>query len=148
MSTERPSDYYGSTPSAENPGPYDPKDVATTQSIVEALYDCISGPAGKPREWQRMKSLFVSAAHSIRTGKLPNGEFACKIMTNDEYIRQMDGWLVDNGFFEKEVHRVEDRFGNIAHVFSTYESRRKADDPEPFMRGINSIQLLFDGKRW
>jgi hypothetical protein len=34
------------------------------------------------------------------------------------------------------------------HVFSTYEARQKADDPKPFMRGINSIQLFNDGKRW
>jgi hypothetical protein len=37
---------------------------------------------------------------------------------------------------------------NIAHVWSTYESRHKEDDPQPFMRGINSIQLLYDDSRW
>jgi hypothetical protein len=51
-------------------------------------------------------------------------------------------------FFEKEVARRTESFGNIAHVFSTYESRRKSDDAKPFARGINSIQLMNDGKRW
>jgi len=37
--------------------------------------------------------------------------------------------------------------GNIAQVFSTYESRH-TKDAEPFQRGINSFQLLFDGHRW
>ena len=38
-------------------------------------------------------------------------------------------------------------FGNITHVMSTYESR-KSPNGEPFARGINSIQLYFDGTRW
>jgi hypothetical protein len=41
-----------------------------------------------------------------------------------------------------------DRFGNIVQLFSTYESRRAESDAQPFARGINSIQLHFDGKRW
>ena len=39
-------------------------------------------------------------------------------------------------------------FGNIAHVFSTYESKHAKDDAKPFARGINSMQLLRDGDRW
>ena len=44
--------------------------------------------------------------------------------------------------------RRADGFGHIMHVFSTYESRHREDDPEPFARGINSIQLMNDGRRW
>jgi hypothetical protein len=53
----------------------------------------------------------------------------------------------DEGFFESEIHRRVERFGAVAHVFSTYESRH-ARDEKPFVRGINSIQLVRDGKRW
>ena len=52
------------------------------------------------------------------------------------------------GFFEKEVARRVEQFGNIAHVWSTYESRHTNDAPEPYIRGINSIQLFNDGARW
>lgn len=52
------------------------------------------------------------------------------------------------GFFETEIARRTEEFGNIVHVWSTYEARHKADDSKPFMRGINSIQLINDGKRW
>ena len=45
------------------------------------------------------------------------------------------------------LRRVE-YFGSIAHVFSSYESFHTETDEEPFMRGINSIQLLNDGNRW
>jgi hypothetical protein len=33
-------------------------------------------------------------------------------------------------------------------LFSTYESRHAIGDAQPFQRGINSIQLVNDGKRW
>src|SRR6266545_1502914 len=51
-------------------------------------------------------------------------------------------------FFEREVARRADCFGNVCHVFSTYESRHAPLDEKPFARGVNSIQLLNDGKRW
>jgi hypothetical protein len=47
-----------------------------------------------------------------------------------------------------EIARRTERYGSVVHVFSTYESRRNADDAEPFMRGINSIQLLYEKGRW
>ena len=54
----------------------------------------------------------------------------------------------DAGFFETELARTTDSFGQIVHVFSTYEARHAPADAKPFMRGINSIQLYNDGKRW
>ena len=44
------------------------------------------------------------------------------------------------------VSRVQ-TFGNVAQVFSSYESRH-APGEAPFARGINSFQLVYDGKRW
>ena len=69
-------------------------------------------------------------------------------MSPQDYIERSGPWLVENGFFEVEVARKEDHFGNICQVFSTYESYRSKTDDKPFMRGINSIQLQFDGTRW
>src|SRR6266487_2848184 len=57
-------------------------------------------------------------------------------------------WDRERSFYEKEISRRTEQFGHIAHVWSTYESRHNADDREPFMRGINSIQLFHDGSRW
>ena len=56
--------------------------------------------------------------------------------------------LEKDGFHEREIARRVEQFGHIAHVFSTYESRHRRSDPQPFMRGINSIQLFNDGTRW
>lgn len=133
-------------PAAQTPAA-DPKDVATMDSIVAALYDVISGPAGQKRNWDRFRSLFVPGARLIPTGRRPTGEVVSRVRTPEDYI-QGGAQLEQNGFFEKEVSRRIEKFGNIVHIFSTYEARRKAEDEKPFMRGINSIQLMNDGKRW
>jgi hypothetical protein len=126
----------------------DPKDVATMDAIVAALYDVISGPVGQKRNWDRFRSLFVPGARLIPTGRRPTGEVASRVRTPEEYITGSSTLLEQNGFFEKEISRRVEKFGNIAHIFSTYEARHKAEDEKPFMRGINSIQLMNDGKRW
>lgn len=126
----------------------DPKDVATMDAIVAALYDVISGPAGQKRNWNRFRSLFVPGARLIPTGRRPTGEVVSRVRTPEEYIQGSARLLEQNGFFEREVSRRVEKFGNIVHIFSTYEARHKAEEEKPFMRGINSIQLMNDGKRW
>ena len=64
------------------------------------------------------------------------------------FIARAESTFKKNGFYEKEIARRVEQFGQIAHVWSTYESRHDPDDAKPFMRGINSIQLFNDGKRW
>ena len=128
--------------------PADPKDVSSPAAIVAAVYDVISGPAGQKRNWDRMRTLFVPDARMIPTGKKPTGESTRKVLTVEEYITNSGPFLEKDGFFEKEIGSKTEQFGNIVHVFSTYESRKTLADEKPFMRGINSIQLWYDGKRW
>ena len=117
-------------------------------AIIAALYNVISGPAGQKRNWDRMRSLFVPGARLIPSGPRPGGAYGARVVTVEEYITRSAPMMEAQGFFEAEIARKTDTFGNIAHVFSTYDSRHKADDAKPFARGINSIQLLNDGKRW
>lgn len=127
----------------------DPGDVASQDAIVAALYDVISGPAGQARDWDRFHSLFIpEGARLIPTGRAPDGTAGYTVLTPAGYIERAGRSLERDGFFEVEIGRVTQEFGNIAHVFSSYASRRTPDDPEPFSRGINSIQLLHDGERW
>jgi hypothetical protein len=128
-----------------------PEDVESIDAILNAVYDVISGPAGEARDWDRMRSLFLPEARLIPSGTAPDGSTRYLVWGLEEYISTAGGQLEANGFFEVEAHRIEERFGNIAHVFSTYESFRTVDEMEAgdhFMRGINSFQLLFDGDRW
>ena len=56
--------------------------------------------------------------------------------------------MTANGFFEHSIHNQQEQFGNMVQIWSTYESRHNANDAKPFARGINSFQLLNDGKRY
>jgi hypothetical protein len=107
----------------------------------------ISGPAGK-RNWDRFRSLFAPGARLIANGVRPTGEVVSRVMTVEEYAQRNGPFFEKNGFFEREAARHTDAFGHIAQVFSTYESLHAKDDAKPFQRGINSIQLMNDGKRW
>ena len=125
-----------------------PADVASIDSIIAAVYNVISGPAGKKRDWDRMRSLFVPGARLIPTGPRQAGGYGSRVLTVDEYIERASGLFEKEGFYETEAARVTEQFGQIAHAFSTYESRHAPGDAKPFQRGINSIQLMNDGKRW
>lgn len=56
--------------------------------------------------------------------------------------------LERDGFFERELGRKMERYGNIVHLMSAYDSKRTLQDAQPFARGVNSFQLWFDGRRW
>ncbi len=124
------------------------EEFITIDSTINAVYGVISGPAGQKRDWDRMRSLFQPEARMIAVGKTREGAIRKAVYTVEDYIKTSGPFLEERGFFEKEIARKVEQYGNIAHVFSTYEARMKAEDPKPFMRGINSFQLWNDGKRW
>jgi len=125
-----------------------PVDVSSADAIISALYDVISGPAGQKRDWDRFRSLFIADARLIPAGAARGGGAGPRVLSADDYATASGPNLEKNGFFEKEVARRSERFGAVLHAFSTYESRHTAQDPTPFARGINSIQLYWDGTRW
>jgi hypothetical protein len=124
-----------------------PADVSSVDAILASLYDVISGPAGQPRDWTRFRSLFVPDARLIPTRHNKTGDGADIAVFTPEQYQERAAPLLAAGFFERGIHNTSESFGDIVHVFSTYESRRTKDG-KPFQRGINSIQLLKDGKRY
>ncbi len=123
-----------------------PEDVATIDGIIKAFYDVISGPAGQPRQWQRDSTLYIPRVQFVAMS-VENGKPVPAVMDHGQFARQYDGAFVNRGFFEHETKRVTKRFGNIAHVFSAYEYRATENGPVQG-RGVNSIQLFWDGSRW
>ena len=123
-----------------------PADVESIDAIVAALYDVISGQPGQARDWGRFRSLFVPTARMIPTGARADGQHGLRLMGPNDYIASSGPLLLDKGFHERELSRRVEQFGHIAQVFSSYEARIVKDDHT--MRGINSIQLVNDGKRW
>ena len=130
-----------------------PEDVKSPEAILNAVYSVISGGKGEPRDWDRMRSLFIPDARLIPAvaASAANGGAAhsdAVVLSVDGYIERSNGRLTSDGFFEHSVHNEIEQFGNIVQVWSTYESRHALDDAKPFARGINSFQLLKDGDRY
>jgi hypothetical protein len=126
-------------------------DHSSIDALIRAAYDVISGPVAQPRDWERERALFFPGARLIPTATVPGRndvDLAPVILDVDGYIERVEPIFAKSGFYETEVARRTEQFGQIAHVWSTYESRHSKDDPEPFMRGINSFQLFHDGARW
>ena len=129
--------------------------IATEQSdreaigaVVDEMYAMISGPKG-PRDWSRQANCFHPAARQIRTSLDEIGRPVMKMMSLEQYARDTAPYFASNDFYEVEIGRRIDLFGNIAHVWSAYEARRSPDDAKPERRGINSIQLFRTAEaRW
>jgi hypothetical protein len=123
------------------------EDVASIDAILDALYDVISGNAGEPRDWDRMRSLFLPGARLIPTRPTDGGGAAARVMSVEDWIAGAESYFEQAGFHEREIGRRVERYGNIAHAFSAYESVHAPAEPA-FARGVNSIQLMKDGGRW
>lgn len=123
-----------------------PEDVESPDAIIKAMYNTISGPAGK-RNWYRERSLFLDGARLIPIGNRIHKESGLEVMSLEEWIEDAEPFLAENDFYEVEIMRTMNRFGNLVQAFSTYEARN-TEDGEPIARGINSIQLLHKDDRW
>ena len=121
-------------------------DLDEISAVIDEMYAMISGPAG-PRDWSRQANCFHPEARQIRTWLDEDGRPACKIMGPEEYSRDTAPFFAEHDFYEVEIGRRIDLFGNMAHAWSAYEARRAPDDAAPERRGINSIQLFRDPER-
>jgi hypothetical protein len=127
------------------------KDVESVDAIISALYAIISGPAG-PKDWDRERHILHPTARMMRG--LPPGAPAgdpptpgLRVFTGEQFIEYAKPRLLAENFYEYETGREEFRFGRFVHIISAYASTQGLDQP-PFARGINGIQLWFDGGRW
>ncbi|MBI1333089.1 MAG: hypothetical protein GC165_09440 [Armatimonadetes bacterium] len=134
-------------PTPQNPTA-NTEDVKSEDAIIKAVYDVISGPAGKARDWDRFQSLFDAKGTLCAVVKNRQGKKVAITMTPDDYVKNSGPYLEKNGFFERESKRKSMRSGDLVMVFSDYESRNKPDDKKPFEVGTNSLQLFTDGTRW
>lgn len=121
-------------------------DVETIDGMIAAFYEVISGPAGQPREWGRDATLYLEPmSFTIASVNPETGAPRARTISKQEYVDENDAWLVETGFTEREIHRETRQYGNLAHVWSTYEWT-SGDGGSG--RGINGIDLFHDGTRW
>lgn len=124
------------------------QDVRSADAIVKALYDVISGPSSKARDWDRFRFLFGKDAHMMTAVPHKDSGTIIRTITPEQYIERNGKRLQEIGFVEKELYRITETHGAITHMFSTYQSDFTVNGNAQQTRGINSIQLFNDGKRF
>lgn len=123
--------------------------VNSIDAVIESLYKSISGPAGKDRDWETFRSLFATEARMYIAAPSRDSGTVLRVITPEQYIERNNTRLADMAFTETEIHRITDGYGAITHVYSTYESHfTNNNKEEETVKGINSIQLFFDGNRY
>ncbi|MEO5624927.1 MAG: hypothetical protein ABIQ70_02820 [Dokdonella sp.] len=118
------------------------------ETLVKAIYECISGAAAAPRDWERFRYLHRPEALSLRTVIEADGQPRAEVFNVESYISNVTPFFANNDFFEIEIEQRVERFGQVAHVWSRYEARPAPHSPQLLKRGANSIQLFNDGTRW
>ena len=123
-----------------------PEDVGSVDGLLHAFYEVTNVPPGGPADWARDRTLYVPWIRFVSLGSGENGRPAAKVWTHPEFVEATEP-LVKKGFTEREIFRTTRRYGNMVHVDSTYEVRVGTGNPVP-SRGVNSLDLYFDGTRW
>ena len=125
-------------------------DVASPEAIVSAAYESIARAPGEQYDWERFESLFLPGALLIPSVEQTNGSL--RVLSVEDFIEWIDagttvGGANDQGFSEDGIHNTTERYGDVAHVFSTYE-KHFYGQTDNLGRGINTFQMIFNDGRW
>ena len=128
-----------------------PDDVASPEALVAAAYGAIARAPGEDYDWDRFLSLFLEGAHLIPNVEQTGGQFL--IWSPEDFMNRAQagttiGGPNDRGFREVGAKNIVERYGDVAHVFSTYVKRWGDGDDTVIGGGINSFQMVFHDGRW
>ena len=123
-------------------------DVSTPAALVQAAYESISGGVGKERDWKRMRALWLKSARIVLSSENYEGKIRYENLNLEDYISRVTDFYQEEGFFTVELAQDVQRFGNIAHIWSTFEIRKGSLTGPVVNRGINSWQLVKNDGRW
>ena len=112
------------------------------EGIPAALDAAITGPADKDRAC--MKALFIPEARMMFVSIGADGTPSYNIQTLDDWIARVKarGHAM---LEEKQLKFRIERYGNIAHLWSSYTLQ---SDGKQVARGINSIQAIKEAGGW
>lgn len=122
------------------------EDVTSVENLTSAYYDCVSGPIGQVRDFDRLRNLFHPTAKLIYSFWSEEEE-KNKLMHMDieGYIGKLD-YLDKRGFYEEELFSKVETYGSIVQSISTYKFWMEDKTAEG--RGYTSYQLFYDGNRY
>ena len=123
------------------------QETQTVESVIATMYQLISGRTTEARDWNAWKALHAEGARLIPIERAEDGSRVPNIMTPDEFAESRSKFFLQHDFFEWETAREERRYGQLAHVWSTYEAAHEPGG-RIIRKGVNSFQLWNDGNRW
>jgi hypothetical protein len=128
---------------------HEPGQLETDSSIaglLNQLYAVISFEEGDEPDWQGLTEVF--SQHARITRITPEGTDYMDPANFLAMTRNMVDLGAYTSFYEVEVARAVECFGEIAQVWSMYETRRGKYARDALGRGVNSIQLIRERGVW
>jgi hypothetical protein len=102
--------------------------ISQVEEPIHAFYEIISGFASQPRDWARLRALFIPEARIV-PGSVVNGSNPICAVEVDAYIEKLAGFLNQHDFFETGAVQKIEVYSRIASVISTYEARCTPGNP-------------------
>jgi hypothetical protein len=149
----------GPEPTPTPPPAFEPKplevqpDGSSVDAIVTALYAAVSHAPDSEPNWKRLRALFLPGAIIVPPKRADAEAFT--VLDVDTFEARIRKYIEGRrerherpGFTEREIARRENRYGPVCQVFSTYETLWSPHEAPPFARGVHTIQLVSDGRRW
>jgi hypothetical protein len=116
------------------------RDAQSIAQLLARLYEVISFDEGDEPDFEGLSALF--AAHARITRITPEGTDYLDLPGFLAMTRNMLELGAYTSFYEFELARQVECFGNFAQVWSVYETRRHRRALGALNRGVNSIQLV------
>ncbi len=125
-----------------------PGDVTTLDGIMRAFYEVVNIAPDGPRQWSRDRTLYSPWIRFVATGNSSTtGRTEVQVLDHQQLVEETEP-LIKQGFREREIHRSTRSYGHITHIDSTYETEFGLGAKAKKSRGVNSVELYFDGQRW
>jgi hypothetical protein len=124
--------------------------TSTPEGLIRALYDMVSFDAGPEPDWGMFREVFLEDAVLVFS---PSRAQPMRVMSVDDFIQDWrdffrDAELAGKGFYETISALEVTEFGGLAHAFVIFEPRIGTESSHRQIRGLDSIELCFDGERW
>lgn len=123
------------------------EDISSVDGLVRAFYEVVNVRPDAPRQWGRDRTLYSPWVRFVATSTGKDGRPVVEVWDHQQFVEATEP-LVQRGFSEREIHRRTRIYGHIAHVDSSYETELASADGLLRSRGVNSIEMYFDGQRW
>ncbi len=114
-------------------------------AVIDRMYASMSFEAGEAPDWDAQAEVFAPSARLVRVND--DGVFEFDPRSFRANFEEMITSGALPSFWESELWRDVDQYGDFAHVLSAYEMRASRDGPL-VARAIKSIQLFRKDGRW